>query len=118
MLSQRASEAIPCLSPAVGTSSRVWVTVPSLRTRRRPPLQSWRHSSHQVPHPRERRGPLPITGREEVAQEADREPPPLRPVRHIGDGPSGAGYDNDDDQDANSDEGGHYACPNRWGGFR
>src|ERR1017187_2783287 len=42
----------------------------------------------------------------------------LRPVRHIGDGPSGAGYNKGDDHDANNDEGGHYACPNHWGEFR
>jgi hypothetical protein len=32
-------------------------------------------------------------------------------VRHIGEGPSGAGYDKDDDQDGNKDDDGHYPCP-------
>jgi hypothetical protein len=35
-------------------------------------------------------------------------------MRHIGGGPSGAGYNQKDDQDANKKEGGHYACPNHW----
>jgi hypothetical protein len=32
-------------------------------------------------------------------------------MRHIRGGPSGASYIQKDDQDANKEEGGHYACP-------
>src|ERR1700733_9418228 len=87
MLSQRASETNPRLSPAVGAISRVWVTITSLRTRRRPPVQVGDIAATKCPIPASiaiRPHNRSLTTLRGSPHAPERQPPQPRPVRHFG----------------------------------